>query len=139
MELDEDKDRHLFARDKDHLMISFQCELCQFMNLKVCDPGIRAEYFLLLRTIRRANVDAFWSREPGTVEATRRDSRNLIKVGSQLGLHSVLKMMGPFPVGGLQGMGIADCMLQRSVDKDIYQPTLQFETVRKMRSAYSNV
>ena len=36
-------------------------------------------------------------------------------------------------------MGIAVCMLQRSVDKDIYQPTLQFETVRKMRSAYSNV
>ena len=93
MELDKDKGRHLFARDKDHLMISFQCELCQFRNLKVCDPGIRAEYFLLLRTIRRANVDAFWSREPGTVEATRRDSRKLIKVGSQLGLHYVLKMM----------------------------------------------
>ena len=67
--------------------------------MKGCDPGIRDEDFLLLRTIRRANLDDFWSREPGTVEATRRDSRKLVKVGAQLGLDSILLMMGPFPVG----------------------------------------
>ena len=139
LELDKDKGRHLFARDGDHLMISFQCELCQFRNLKGCDPGIRDEDFLLLRTIRRANLDAFWSREPGTVEATRRDSRKLIKVGAQLGLDYILPMMGTFPVGYPQDMGISICMLQRSLDKGRYQPTLQFETIRKMRSAYSNV
>ena len=139
LELDKDKGRHLFARDGYHLMISFQCELCQFRNLKGCDPGIRDEDFLLLRIIRRANLDAFWSREPRTVEATRRDSRKLIKVGAQLCLDSILPMMGSFPVGDPQGMGIAVCMLQRSLDKGRYQHTLQFETVRKLRSAYSNI
>ena len=57
-------------------MISFHCELCQFRNLKGCDPGIRADDLLLLRTIRGVILNAFWPRESGTVEATKRDSRN---------------------------------------------------------------
>ena len=93
-------------------MISFQCELCQFRNLKGCDPGIKEEFLLLLMTIRRANLDIFWSREPGTVEANRRDSRKLIKVGAQLGLDYILPMIDSFPVGDPQGMGIDVCMLQ---------------------------
>ena len=120
-------------------MISFHCELCQFRNLKGCDPGIRAEDLLLLRTIRGAILNAFWPRESGTVEATKRDSRKLTKVGSQLGLHSMLPMRGPLPVGYPQGMEITVCMLRRSLGKDKYQPTLQYQTVRKMRSTYSNV
>lgn len=67
--------------------------------MKGCDLGIRAEDFLLLRNIRREILDPFWTREPGTIEATRRDSRKLTKVGSQLGLYYVLPMMGPLPVG----------------------------------------
>ena len=51
----------------------------------------------------------------------------------------MLSMMGPFPVGDPQGMWIAVCMLQRLLGKSRYQPTLQFESVRKMSSAYSNV
>lgn len=106
--------------------------------MKGCDPEIRTEDYLLLRTIRRATLDAFWSREPGTVEATRRDSRKLTMIGSQLELHSMLPMMIPFPVKDPQGMKIDVCMLRRSLDKGRHQPTLQFETVRKMQSAYSN-
>ena len=79
------------------------------------------------------------SREPGTVEATRRDTRKFTMIESQLGLYSVLPMMEPFSVGYPQCMGIAVYMLRRSLDKGRYQPTLQFEIVRKMRSAYSNV
>ena len=120
-------------------MISFQCDLCHFKNLKGCDPEIRDEDFLLLRTIRRANLDTFQSCDPGTVEATRRDSRNITKIALELGLYSVLLMMGPFPVGDPQGMGIAVCMLRRFWDKGRYQSILQFESVSKMHSAYSNV
>ena len=36
-------------------------------------------------------------------------------------------------------MGIAVCMLRRFWDKGRYQSILQFESVRKMHSAYSNV
>ena len=55
----EDRTRHLVARNGDHLMIPFQCELCHFRNLKGCDPRNVKEDILLIRTIRRANVDAF--------------------------------------------------------------------------------
>ena len=77
-----------------------------------------------LRTIRRKILNAFWSRKPDTVDATRSDSRKLIKVGAQLGLDYILPMMGTFPVGYPQDMGISICMLQRSLDKGRYQPTL---------------
>ena len=36
-------------------------------------------------------------------------------------------------------MGIAVCTLKRSLDKGRYQSTLQYESVRKMRSSYSNI
>ena len=136
---EEDRTRHLIARNGDHLMIPFQCELCHFRNLKGCDPRNVKEDILLIRTIRRANVDAFWSREPGTVEATRRESRQILVVGNRLGLENVLPAMGPFPLTDTQGMGIAVSILLRSLDKGRYQNTLQYESVRKMRSAFSNV
>ena len=47
------------ARNGDHLMIPFQCELYHFRNLKGANPGRRSEDILLLGKIRRANGDAF--------------------------------------------------------------------------------
>ena len=136
---EEDKTRHLVARNGDHLMIPFQCELCHFRNLKGCNPRNIGVDFLLIRTIRRANMDAFWSREPGTVESTRRETRKIVLVSNKLGLEDVLPIMGPFPLTDTQGMGIAVSVLMRSLDKGRYQNTLQYESVRKMRSAFSNV
>ena len=56
-----------------------------------------------------------------------------------MGLISILPEMGPFPLEDTQGMSLAVSMLKRSLDKGIYQATVQFETVRKTRSAYSNI
>ena len=137
--LEEDRGRHMFARNGDHLLIPFQCEICHYRNLKGMDPtGTKADG-ILLRTIRRANLDAFWSREPGTVSATRRDSLKLAEIGMRLGLKNILPVMGPFPLEDSLGMGLAVGMLIRSLDKGRYQSTLQFESVRKMRSAFSNM
>ena len=47
--------------------------------------------------------------------------------------------MGPLPLSNIQGMGIAMCILFRTLDKGRYQNTLQYESVRKMRSVFSNV
>ena len=120
-------------------MIPFQCDLCHFRNLKGSNPRANAEDFLLLRTIRRASLDAFWSREPSTVESNRREGMKIERVSEELGLSSILPMMGPFPVQDSQGMGIAVCTLKWSLDKGKYQSTLQYESVRKMHSAYSNI
>ena len=120
-------------------MIIFQCELCHFRNLKECNPSNTREDILLIRTIRRVNVDAFWSRESRTVKATRRESRKIVAVSNRLGLENVLSVVEPFPLSDTQGMGIAVSILLRSLNKGRYQNTLQHESVSKMRSAFSNV
>jgi len=56
-----------------------------------------------------------------------------------MGLTMLFPAIEPFPLEGTMGMGIAVCMLQRSLKKGRYRDTLQFETVRKLRSAYSNI
>ena len=137
--MEEDRGRHIVARNGDHLLIPFQCEICHYRNLKGMDPTGTKDDGILLRTIRRANLDAFWSREPGTVSATRRDSLKLAEIGMRLGLKNILPVMGPFPLEDSLGMGLAVGMLIRSLDKGRYQSTLQFESVRKMRSAFSNM
>ena len=120
-------------------MICFQCDLYHFRNLKLMDPSRSQEDINLLKTIRRANLDGFWAREPGTVEATKREGRKLAMLGRDMGLENLFPAMGPFPVVDTQGMGVAVCMLVRSLDKGRYRATLQYDTVRKMRSAYSNI
>jgi hypothetical protein len=55
------------------------------------------------------------------------------------GLPDLLPNMGPHPVEDNWGMGLAIVMLHKSLDKGKYRDTVQFETVRKLRAAYSNV
>ena len=44
----------------------FMCDLCHFRRLKWRDPdSSQASDELTLLCIRRANLDAFWAREPG--------------------------------------------------------------------------
>ena len=107
MELEKDKGRHLWAKNGDHLMIIFQCDLYHFRNMKGSNLRANVEDFLLFRTIRRASLDNFWSREPSTVESNRREGMKIERVSEELGLSSILPMMGPFPVQDSQGMGIA--------------------------------
>ena len=60
-------------------------------------------------------------------------------IGRKLNMNDVLPVMGPFPLKDTQGMGIVVCILIRSSDKGQYLDTLQYESVRKMRSAFSSV
>lgn len=68
------------ARNRDQLMISFQCDLYHFCNLKGLDSRKGNADAKLLRTIRRATLDTFWTREPRTVEATKIDSKNIVEI-----------------------------------------------------------
>jgi len=62
------------ARDGDHMMgFPFECNLCHFRNLARRDPIIDSDKDVFqLVCIRRANLDAFWSRRPSTVALNRR-------------------------------------------------------------------
>ena len=92
----------------------------------------------MLRAIRRAKIDDFWFRELGTISSTRKDSLNLSKIGLSVGIYNVLPGIDSFPVEDSLGIWLAVCMLLRSLDKGRHQSTLQFKSVRKMRSAFSN-
>jgi hypothetical protein len=67
----EEKLRYRHARDGDHLLTPFQCDLCMFRNLQHRNPiPQNHQDDLLLCCIRRANLDAMWGRESHTVSAT---------------------------------------------------------------------
>ena len=120
-------------------MIPFQCNVCNFRNMQQRDRGSDRKDTILLRVIRRASLDAFWGRESSTVAANRNGVMKLHKVSLDLGLNYIFPDMGPFSLEDNLGMGIATCLLQRSLERGKYRETLQFETMRKLRSAYSNL
>lgn len=135
----DDRLRHLCERDGYHLLLPFQCDLCHFRNLTDRNPEQSVEDVRLIITIRRSNPDVFWAREPGTVVATKREGVQIGRLCALVGLVKLFPVMEPFPLENTQEMGIVVCMLQHSLDKGRYRDILQFETVRKLRSAYSNI
>jgi hypothetical protein len=48
-------------------------------------------------------------------------------------------MLGPWPVEDKFGMGAAIVLLKRSLDPRVTETTVQYNTVRKMRSAFVNI
>ena len=136
-----DLDRFMYGRGGDHLMTTFQCDVCHFRNINLRTPRAGGEDDLLLKFIRRANLDAMWSREPGTVNNTRREFANLCVKANLLGipLKSMIPEMGPHPLEDVQGMAVATCLLLRSLDTGKNEETIQFSTMTKMKTSFANV
>ena len=62
------KGRYEKGRTGDYLLTHFQCDLFHFGNMKGRDPSEGSDKDKkLVISIRRASLDAFCSREPGTV------------------------------------------------------------------------
>ena len=78
---------------------------------------------MLIDTIRRTNQGPFSVRGTGTEVATKRKGVKIVKIEILVGLV----------------VGIAVCMLQRSLDKGGYRDMVQFETAGKLKSAHSNI
>lgn len=137
-----DKGRFLWARAGDHLMNSFQCDLCHFRNMRKRDPAEmeKVEDYKLLFCIRRCSLDSLWSREPTTVEHNRRDVIRTIKKGEELGHNSsnFFRMKQSRPLQDECFMALATTMMIRSLDKGKNDQFVQFSTVRSMRSAAGN-
>lgn len=135
---DEDPLRFKCARDGDHLMCPFQCDACHFYNIQKRVPGARPQDAVLLMCIRRANLDAFWSRETATVLANQREGAKVRSLSARLGVDDPYPDRAPFAVEDSFGMLIACQSLLRSKDPGRNTDTIQFETMRKLRSHYSN-
>ena len=132
---DADKNHFKTARKGDHLMCGFQCDTCLFWLLKGRGPSIRIpKDNMLLRCIRRANLDAMWSREPKTVERNRREIERSIKLSTELGIDPKFETLGPYPSDeDVQGISVAVIILKRSLEPGRYADYIQFEAARKLR------
>ena len=86
------------ARNGDHLMVPFECDLCVFRLVTTRNPNLHnARDCLLLAVIRRCILDSFWSRATSTMESNARRMRKLIQVG-----YEDLGMGPPFFEPGLR-------------------------------------
>jgi hypothetical protein len=132
-----DQLRHECARDGDHLITPFQCDLCVFRNLTQQNPSSRDHF--LLDCIRQANLDAFWGRETATVASTRRAVTHTVTALAQVRVPPPFPPLGPFPVEDLMGYSMAIGMLIKSREPGQYANYQQFESIRKLRASFSNV
>jgi hypothetical protein len=121
-------------------MCSFQCDTCHFRNIQGRDVvSHKAEDIKLLRCIRCANLDALWDKEPTTVSKNYAQAQRAIQFALSLGISDPFPNMGPFPLSDTFGMKAACVMLLKSLGIGKYAPTVQFATMRKMRSTFSNI
>jgi hypothetical protein len=138
-----DKNKILSARNGDHLMCPFQCDMCHFKNLKGRDP-LRGDYTdrNLLTAIRRSNLDAFWGRASSTVAGNLNTMRNIVRtMRDKYGVSSDSRYFppqGPHPIEDTFGMFAACVMLEHSLNSGINEANIQFGTIRETRSALSN-
>ena len=88
------------ARDGDSLLTPFECDVCVFRKLRGLEPDWGAQYNLfLLDLIRRANLDAFWSRARSTVQQNLAKVKLLVEFSGNVGLLGPFASQRPFPLG----------------------------------------
>lgn len=138
---DDEEGRFQSARTGDHLLLTFQCELCHFRNMAGRNPdpmSLRDRECLLY--CRRANLDAFWSREPATSVSNLRECVRTEASAEKLGIPSITPPMGPFPLQDDLGMRAALAVLDRSQDATgITEKYVQPSTYRKSQACITNV
>jgi hypothetical protein len=87
-----------FARNGDHCMVPFECNLCVFRKLKkrsldITNPGDK----LLIACIQRINLDAFWSRSKSTVSDNQERIGMCLELSKAVGLDDPYEVDGPLP------------------------------------------
>lgn len=120
--------------------IPFECDVCHFRNLNHREPvwdNKRDVYTLMC--IRRASLDAFWSREASTVSGNLNRLRLDLHLGGRLlSVRYVLPRMGSDTLEDRVGMGLAVYTLQASLRVGRYTNHLQWDSMRKTPTWYSN-
>lgn len=136
------ENEYLCARNGDHLLTPFVCDLCVFRKLHKQDPvigfGKDKQTFLF---IRRANLDAFWSRALSTVKANLgRVKRCIADLEERFGIiDAPFYDLGPAPPGDHEGYALALSMLVASEKPGRNCPThTQWNTVWHIKSSVAS-
>lgn len=142
MNVDSEEDgRFLHARDGDHLLSAFECDLCNFRNCCGRDPILgNARDSHTMTCIRRASLDRLWARETSTVKANlsrmRRDYLETLSTTSIVGL---LPELGNPRLKDRVGMKIAISTLNASLREGRNTENVQWDTVRKTPTWYRHM
>jgi hypothetical protein len=134
------KGDYIRGRNGDHLMVPFECDCCIFRKLRKSDPIPRdPSDELLLACIRRMNLDTFWSRAPDTVKGNKDKLADMLKLSQLVGLQGPCVHDGPYPDYDHCGYEVAiDILLMSRRPGRNSKTHLQFDTIRKLQSAYGN-
>lgn len=129
----------LQGRSGDHLFCPFECDFCAFHRMRGHSPvkGDKTDDSLM-NYIRRANLDAFWSRRPGTINGLNTLMVEQIEAGERFGF-DMFPPPGPMPTTYESGMKAAVGILYRSTKPGRHEKTLKYSSVRKARSLHTDV
>jgi hypothetical protein len=106
---------YIKARNGDHLLVPFECDLCIFRKLRKTDPlPSNPPDDLLLACVRRMNLDAFWSRAQDTVHGKRDKLADKLSLSQLVGLEGPCIHDGPYPDYDHCGYEVAIDMLLMS-------------------------
>ena len=128
------------GRNGDHTLSSFECDLCVFRKLRFRSPDPTSHQDKLLQAcIRRMQLDAFWSRASPTVKGQTDNLRRALEFSARVGLSGPYVHAGPLPDYDHCGYEVAIQMLLYSRGKGKHSNDyVQFDSIRKFRSAYGN-
>ena len=128
------------ARAGEHLLIPFECDRCIFLKLKGKLPDERDPRDELLEgCIRRMNLDCFWSRETQSVVRNARRAEIQLEMSSLVGLEGPYVHRDRLPEFDHCGYEVAIGMLLHSRRPGRHSKSYtQFDTIRHLRSTYSN-
>ena len=128
------------ARNGDHAVTPFECDICIFRKLKRRNP-IKDSHRdkLLCIYIRRMNLDALWSRARKTVSDNTNRVKHILNHSEMLGLQGPFEHHGPYPYSDHCGYEIAIDMLVHSRRPGKNEKThTQYDTIRQLRTSYSS-
>jgi hypothetical protein len=123
-------------------MVPFQYKLCHFRNVMKRNPeDNRAKDLVeVLDMTRQANLDAFWSRELGTVSFNLWEAIRMERAAAvRLGMPSMTPRMEPWPLEDSLGMATVLALLDRYRNKGIYEDTVQWDTFRRTMLTVTNI
>jgi len=134
-----EEDDYLAARSGDHLFCPFECDLCVFHRPLGRTPQSSSHTDQrLLVYIRCANLDAFWSQQPGTINGLRQLFVQQVKVGESFGFE-MFQPLGPFPQGYDSGIKTAIGVLAQSQKPGRHEAKQKYSSVWKVRSLNTNL
>jgi hypothetical protein len=132
-----DLNEFIVARDGDHLLTTFQCDLCIFRRVLQREPIEESHaYKRILAFVRRINLDAFWARATSTVKNNLGIVLRDIAAMKNLGLPASYFDPGPSPAFDHAGYEAAISVIEDTRRPGKYaNDHKQWDSSRKVKSA----